>query len=757
MASPKRIPAAKPQTAPVARPGPDARAIRPPAYGVGVVDRAPGPLALRPPAWAQRDPLADAQARVQAAARTGDPAALDAALSAKLRLERSLQRVEADQAAQEAAQEARQARQKAAWLAAHPDLSVPAYARAVMAELSPAERAGIRTSADYAWAIGNYETVKKIRATLGPVPATDLTPPRLDVRDPEVLAEQAETRAKFYADKAMLRRVYVARGVDPAQVDGLDEAEVKAMMWQFEEARRLADDPLANDALGDSKGAVNHFLDGCEHGLFKVAHDVGNLGLAAGFTYDAITGDALPEEPEWFGAAGRMRGHTPSLGELAWELAGNVPLIGQAQLLYGGTELVRGAFRGDWNNVAYGAGNMLGSLVFGQALGAAPLKRGKFGETAIGKAYESTRSFVMDEPAPPMFRSRVDPAKLLPSGEVAPHIDVPSHAPGAPYSGRLASGVDIEVTPRVVGGGDPVPPDLANRMLSAARSVDALLPGGRKIATPDGQPLKVVFDPAQPVPYIDRKTGTVYMNPALDQPAAFPKSGPGAEMGRWAPKPGTSASEVIMDHELGHGAMPEIGARLAELSGKKMVNAFMTMLKKRPVTEETKRADARLAHAEMLVNGLDELGADTIAVAAVGDLSAMPRSVSQGMAQVLAARAKDPSMPLPAEFPSDPVMWMRRRDFADGGTIPALGESVTPYDIFAGVRRHLGQRYGDALVGPEAPKVIEALMATNKDFLDAIAPDSAPLLDADYAAANQHFIERFDQHAARLGLRPRAK
>ena len=57
------------------------------------------------------------------------------------------------------------------------------------------------------------------------------------------------------------------------------------------------------------------------------------------------------------------------------------------------------------------------------------------------------------------------------------------------------------------------------------------------------------------------------------------------------------------------------------------------------------------------------------------------------MARALEAHARDPKAnPLPPEFPKDPVEWMKRRDFSDGGTIPKVGEEITPYDVFSGVR-----------------------------------------------------------------------
>jgi hypothetical protein len=351
-----------------------------------------------------------------------------------------------------------------------------------------------------------------------------------------------------------------------------------------------------------------------------------------------------------------------------------------------------------------------------------------------------------------------NPAEWL--RDIARSADVSDHAArssGAPYSSRLPSGVDIEVAPRIAGTDEHVSPALANRMHAAARSVHDVLLQGRKIATAPGEPLKIVFDPQQHVPYIDRKTSTVYMHPDIDRPGAIPTSGPGSELARWAPDPGSKPSEVIMQHELGHAAMPEIGAKISEISTRKLARAFMQKLGLAPPTEQTRLADARLAREEMLVHGLDELGADTVAVAAAKDLSAMPKSVAQGLAQAVAAHAKDPSTPLPAEFPTDPVSWMRRRDFADGGTIPTVDEAITPYDVFSGVRRHLGQKYGAALTGPDAPKVIEALMASNREFLELIASPESKLLDADYVAANEAFNRLFDQNAARLGLSPTAR
>jgi hypothetical protein len=94
---------------------------------------------------------------------------------------------------------------------------------------------------------------------------------------------------------------------------------------------------------------------------------------------------------------------------------------------------------------------------------------------------------------------------------------------------------------------------------------------------------------------------------------------------------------------------------------------------------------------------------------------------------------------------------MRRRDFTDGGTIPGVDEAVTPYDVFSGVRRHVGKHYGDALTGQNAPKVIAALMASNERFLQQL--DAEPgLLDGDYVAANALFVALFDAEAAKLGL-----
>ena len=99
---------------------------------------------------------------------------------------------------------------------------------------------------------------------------------------------------------------------------------------------------------------------------------------------------------------------------------------------------------------------------------------------------------------------------------------------------------------------------------------------------------------------------------------------------------------------------------------------------------------------------------------------------------------------------------MRRRDFSDGGTIPRVDEPVTPYDVFSGVRRHLGQRYGDSLTGKNAPKVIAALMASNERFLQKL--DAEPgLLDGDYVSANALFAALFDVEAAALGLTPQAR
>ena len=61
------------------------------------------------------------------------------------------------------------------------DLSDPAFAREVMALLTPQERARIKTKADYEWAIQNYDAVMAVRAQLGPMPKRlVLTPPTLD-------------------------------------------------------------------------------------------------------------------------------------------------------------------------------------------------------------------------------------------------------------------------------------------------------------------------------------------------------------------------------------------------------------------------------------------------------------------------------------------------------------------------------------------------------------------------------------------------
>lgn len=637
------------------------------------------------------------------------------------------------------------------------DLSDPAFAREVMALLSPEERARIKTKADYEAAIRNYEAVMEVRAALGPMPKRlVLTPPTLDTRSPDLVAEQAHARAQFYADRKFLRGVFSARGLDAKEIDGLDEHQVAALMWQFAEAERLAASPLANDGLGDSKGPVNHFLDGVEHGVGKVGHDIGNIGLAAKATYDILTSDELPEEPEWFGAAGRTRGQNLSAGALLWELAGNVPIIGRAQLLYGATELVRGAWNGDWNNVAYGLGNLTGSAMAGGAMGKLPLKQGKFADTRLGRAVDSGRSRLLGEGAAPA-RPRTNPAHLLPNGDGAlTHVDVPGHAPGAPYTSKTPGGLRIEVQPHLVGSGEAVQPDLANRMHAAAKAVEGVLPKGRRIATPEGRPLAIVVDPSQPVPYMDRASGTVHMSPGLDANAPFPTKGPGAALARWALKRGeTTPTEIVMQHELGHAAMPEIGARIGAIGKRKLTRAIMERmgLTKSP---EARQVDARLAREEMLVHGLDELGADTIAVAAAKDLQATPKSIAHGLAQALDAHAKDPSQPLPPEFPSNPVEWMRRRDFSDGGTIPKVDELVTPYDVFSGVRRHLGKHYGDALTGQDAPKVIAALMATNERFLQKLDAEPA-LLDADYVAANAAFIALFDAEAARLGLAVRKR
>lgn len=632
------------------------------------------------------------------------------------------------------------------------DLSDPAYAREVMALLTPEERARIRTKADYEAAIQNYEAVMAVRAQLGPMPKRlVLTPPTLDTRAPDLVAEQAHARAQFYADRKFLRGVFTARGLDAKEIDGLDENQVAALMWQFAEAERLAASPLANDALGDSKGPVNHFLDGVEHGVGKVGHDIGNIALAAKGTYDILTSDELPEEPEWFGAAGRTRGQNLSAGALLWELAGNVPIIGRAQLLYGATELARGAWNGDWNNVAYGLGNLTGSVMAGGAMGRLPLKQGKFADTRLGRAVEGGRSRLLGESGVPA-RPRTNPAHLLPNGDGAlTHVDVPSHAPGAPYTSRTPGGLQVEVQPHLVGSSEAVQPDLANRMHAAAKAVEGVLPKGRRIATPEGRPLAIVVDPSQPVPYMDRASGTVHMSPGLDANAPFPTKGPGAALARWAPKRGeTTPTEIVMQHELGHAAMPEIGARIGAIGKRKLTRAIMERmgLTKSP---EARQVDARLAREEMLVHGLDELGADTIAVAAAKDLQATPKSIAHGLAQALDAHAKDPSRPLPPEFPSNPVEWMRRRDFSDGGTIPKVDELVTPYDVFSGVRRHLGKHYGDALTGKDAPKVIAALMATNERFLHKL--DAEPtVLDGDYVSANALFIALFDAEASRLGL-----
>jgi len=333
---------------------------------------------------------------------------------------------------------------------------------------------------------------------------------------------------------------------------------------------------------------------------------------------------------------------------------------------------------------------------------------------------------------------------------------VPGHAPGTPYSSKTRGGLQVEIAPRRVGTNEPVQPDLANRMHAAAKAVESVLPKGRKIATPEGRPLAIVVDPSQPVPYMDRASGTVHMNPGLDAQGPFPTKGPGAALARWAPKRGEAMpSEIVMQHELGHAAMPEIGSRIGAIGKRKLTRAVMQRLGLGN-TPADRVTDARLTREEMLVHGLDELGADTIAVAAAKDLQATPKSIAHGLAQALDAHAKDPSQPLPPEFPSNPVEWMRRRDFSDGGTIPGVDEAITPYDVFSGVRRHLGQHYGDALTGKNAPKVIAALMASNERFLQKL--DAEPgLLDGDYVSANALFVALFDAEAAAVGLSPRAR
>ncbi len=632
------------------------------------------------------------------------------------------------------------------------DLADPRFAKEVLALLTPQERANLKTQADYEWAVANYHTVMASRNKLGPMPGRlELTPPTLDIRTPEIGEAQAQDRAQFYADRKVLRGVYAARGLDPSEVDGFDEQKVAAQMWQLEEAERLAANTLANDGRGDSKGPVNHLLDGVEHGLFKVGHDIGNIGLAGKFTYDAVTGKAQLEEPAWFGAAWRSRGQNQSYVGLAWELAGNIPIIGKAQLLYGATELVRGAWKGDWNNAAYGLGNIGGSLMFGGLVARAPLAPGKFADTRMGRAYEGGKRYLFGQtPATP--RPRIHPAHLQPNDD---GMHMPSEVHHMPADAHLVSntprGLRVEVAPHLSGTGEQVQPDLANRMHLAAKAVEGLLPPGRNIATPEGKPLAIVFDPAQPVPYLDRASGTVHMNPARDAQGAFPAKGPGAALARWAPKHGEpTPSEMVMQHELGHAAMPEIGARIGAISKRKVTRAAMKKfgLTNTPAERLT---DARLAREEMLVHGLDELGADTIGVAAAKDLQAMPKSIAQGLAQALDAHAKNPGRPLPDEFPKHPVEWMRRRDFSDGGTIPGANEAVTPYDVFSAVRRHLGQHYGDALTGKNAPKVVAALMASNERFMQKL--DAEPgLLDGDYVAANVLFVALFDAEAAKLGL-----
>ncbi|MFN0182318.1 MAG: hypothetical protein ACKVQR_00725 [Aquabacterium sp.] len=661
-----------------------------------------------------------------------------------------LAKVAEQQAQLEAARQARVAGKPARKGPQAQDLSDPVFAKKVMALLTPAERASLKTKADYDWAVSNYHEVMRIRGELVMPDKLQLTPVSLDIRAPQIVEDAQKDKNLVAESRVALRRLFAVRGYDLRKLQGLDDGQAVALWRDYENAERLASDPLANDGLGDSKGAVNHFLDGVEHGLGKVGHDIGNLGLAAKFVYDTNTGKAQLEEPQWFGAAGRTRGQNQSYAGLAWELAGNVPIIGRAQLLYGMTEMAKGAWKGDWNNVAYGLGNMGGALMFGHMTGKLPLEPGKFSDTRMGRAYEGGKTFLFGKPQPPA-RPRINPAHLGPNddGGHMP-LEVPSHA-FERYSNRTPSGLRVEVTPRIAGSASLVDPDLAGRFQSAAKAVEGLLPKGRKIATPEGKPLTIEVNPKDVIPYMDRQTGTVHMHPDLDGTGQFPKKGPGAAMSRWAPKPGDKMpSEIIMQHELGHAAMPEIGTRLAANSRSRMELAFKKMLGMgKP---EDKLKGARLEREKVLVEGLDELGADTFAAAAAKDLQATPKAVAEGIARALEAHARDPKAnPLPPEFPKDPVEWMKRRDFSDGGTIPKVGEEITPYDVFSGVRRHLGQHYGDALTGKDAPKVIGALMASNERFMKAL--DAEPgLLDSDYAAANKLFIGLFDAEAAKLGL-----
>jgi hypothetical protein len=54
---------------------------------------------------------------------------------------------------------------------------------------------------------------------------------------------------------------------------------------------------------------------------------------------------------------------------------------------------------------------------------------------------------------------------------------------------------------------------------------------------------------------------------------------------RWGPDVGSSVLE------LGHAAMPEIGAKIAAISTRKLARAFMQKLGLSPATEQTRLAD----------------------------------------------------------------------------------------------------------------------------------------------------------------------
>ena len=728
----------RPEPNPSLSAGPRGAGLRPPASGILWVDQ-----------------RAAAKARVEAALRSGDASELEAALDSGLRLENSIRKVEAEMAAQRAREE----REKAAWLAKHPDLGVPSYARAVMGKVSAPDRARLRTGQDYAGAVADYETGLQVDALLPAVPSLHLTEPTLDVHSDEMRAQQADERASRRQARAALRAHVGAQGSEAATVDAMDDDEVASRTADAIEAQRLAADPMANDALGDSKGPINHFLDGAEHGLFKIGHDIGNLGLSAGFAFDAITQDQLPEEPQWYGAAGRSRGSTPSLGGLAWELAGNIPLIGKAQVLYGAWELAKGAYHGDWNNVAYGVGNLSGALMFGQALGALPLAPGSFSATGLGKATAkatgAARSWLLDEPAY-SYRSRVPAEQRLPSGEV--YVDPrPPGSDSAVLSARLSNGTPLEVAPHSIGGTGPAAtaPDVARGLINAAHAVDAVLPRGNKIS-PSGKPVTIVRNADDPIPSFQRASGELNLPPDFDQPHVFPTSGPGSELARWAPDPGARPSEGVAMHELGHSALPEVfamelalGAKVKALS----VQTFIAMLRGNKDEAALARSkSAQLQHQVQLVQGLDELGADAVAVAASRDLSANPKALSSALGRALELQARDPSAANPG-VPENPALFLERRDFASkASVVPGMDEAVAPHEVFSDVRRHLGQRYGPDLTGPKAPQVLEVLVTTQKEFMGLMeSADSAASMST-YVDANRLFIQLFDANARAAGL-----